>query len=70
MQSKVIHDVSYCPHIEKGTPMTTQRNTEFQQLLKAWNDHQDLRKQGGPIFQLVESSAKLEHARRQLGLAA
>jgi len=50
--------------------MTKNPNTEFQQLLQAWNDHEDLRKQGGPIDRLVASRSQLDHARRQLALAA
>ena len=50
--------------------MTQSQHIEFQQLLQAWNQHQELRKQGAPISRLVESRSELEQARRQLALAA
>ena len=55
--------LSYPSLREKGREMTKNPNTEFQQLLQAWNDHEDLRKQGGPIDRLVASRSQLDHAR-------
>ncbi len=50
--------------------MTASQNSEFQRLLEAWNQHQDLRKQGAPISALVESRSKLNQARQELAPAA
>lgn len=54
----------------ESNDMTTSQNSEFQQLLQAWNEHQDLRKQGGSISHLVESRSALEQARRPFALTA
>lgn len=43
--------------------MTTHQDNEFQQLLKTWNEHQDLRHQGAPVADLFASRTKLEQVR-------
>lgn len=58
------------PQCQKGSDMTTAQDTEFQKLLKAWNEHQELRQQNAPISHLVESRSALDEARLQLALAA
>lgn len=50
--------------------MTTKQATEFNELLKTWNAHQDLRQQGAPVAQLFESRAKLDEVRVKAYAAA
>lgn len=46
--------------------MTASQAANFQQLLKAWNDHQDLRQGGAPVADLFASRNKLEAIRREV----
>ena len=50
--------------------MTTNQNTEFQQLLDAWNQHQELRQNGAPVSDLFASRTKLERVRQHVATAA
>ncbi|MEM9200158.1 MAG: hypothetical protein AAGC53_00785 [Actinomycetota bacterium] len=44
--------------------MKTNRSlAQFNRLLKAWNDHQDLRAKGAPIAELAASRARLDMIR-------
>ena len=50
--------------------MTTNQITQFEELLKTWNEHQDLRQQGAPVAQLFASRTKLDQVREKQLLAA
>ncbi len=43
--------------------MTNEQTAQFQELLKAWNEHQDLRQQGAPVADLFASRNKLDAIR-------
>lgn len=39
-------------------------DTQFDHLLVTWNQHQDKRRSGGPIAELLDSRVALDEARR------
>jgi len=51
-------------------PMTALQNTHIDVLLQAWSEHEELKRRGASIPELVKSRDRLEFARTQARRAA